>query len=94
MKKKFCIEAGDAGSEAYRDEYVKSLETAARAFQAIWLRKEGEHHFIVAIEVNPGKWVDVIREFDGGGGMSHIVESRGIQRCVDLASGIDDRVTP
>ena len=92
MKKKFCIEAGDAGSEAYRDEYVKWLESA-RTYPAIWLRQEGRK-FIVAIEVNK-KWIDVIHEYDGdGGGMSHIVEPHGIQRCIDLASSVDAGVTP
>jgi hypothetical protein len=83
----FCIEAGDAGSEAYRNEYVHWLEKSVRAFPAIWLRKENGR-FIVAVEVGK-RWVDVIEEVDGdGGGMSHIVEPAGIQARIDGDKGV------
>ena len=34
-KKMFCIEAGDAGSEAYRNEYVKWLEQSLTASESL-----------------------------------------------------------
>lgn len=60
----------------------------AREYPAIWLRKDGDNRFVVAVEVSNGRWVDVIHEFDGGGGMSHIVEPAGIKARIDGDPGV------
>ena len=62
------------------------MKTEGSMYPAIWLRKENGR-FIVAIEVGK-RWVDVIEEVDGDGGMSHIVEPLGIQNRIDGNQGV------
>ena len=62
------------------------VDKGTAAYPAIWLRKESGR-FIVAIEVGT-RWVDVIEEMDGDGGMSHIVEPLGIQKRIEGHKGV------
>lgn len=54
------------------------------SYPAIHLLKTSPRHWEVRIEVGK-EWVTVIKEVDGDGGNSHIVEPRGIQSAIDAA---------